>query len=99
MGGFLQSNIVTQAVITGKAKSVVEDHKIKKEGADETFLVIKVWFKQFKSPSKCHSVKFSVEVASADAGAAAVYPAEFQVMMEDGNHSPDLIFKVDETGI
>ena len=44
-------------------------------------------------------MKFSVEVASASAGAAAVYPAEFQVMMEDGNNSPDLIFKVDETGI
>lgn len=42
-------------------------------------------------------MKFSVEVAGA--GTAAVYPAEFQVMMEDGNHSPDLIFKVDETGI
>jgi hypothetical protein len=42
-------------------------------------------------------VKVSVEVASADAGAVAVYPAEFQVMVEDGNHSPDLIFKVDET--
>ena len=52
-----------------------------------------------KSPSKCHSVKFSVEVSSADAGAAAVYPAELQVMTEDGNHSPDLIFKVDETEI
>lgn len=44
-------------------------------------------------------MKFSVEVSSADAGAAAVYPTEFQVMMEDGNHSSDLIFKVDETGI
>lgn len=44
-------------------------------------------------------MKFSVEVTGADAGAAAVYPAEFQVMTEDGNHSSDLIFKVDETGI
>jgi len=35
---------------------------------------------QFKPSSECHSVKFSVEVAGADAGAAAVYPAEFQVM-------------------
>lgn len=99
MGGFLQSNILTQAVITDKAKSIVEGLKIKEDGADETFLIIKVWFTQFKSPSKCHSVKFSVEVASADAGAAAVYPAEFQVMMEDGNHFPDLIFKGDENGI
>jgi len=78
MGGFLQSNILTQAVITDKAKSIVEGLKIKEDGADETFLIIKVWFTQFKSPSKCHSVKFSVEVASADAGAAAVYPAEFK---------------------
>ena len=76
MGGFLQSNILTQAIITDKAKSIVEDLKIEKEGADETFLVIKVWFTQFKSPIKCHSVKFSVEVASADAGSAAVYPAD-----------------------
>jgi len=35
---------LTQDVITDKAKSIVEDIKIKKEGADETFLVIKVWF-------------------------------------------------------
>jgi hypothetical protein len=80
MGGFLQSNILLITVITDKAKSVVEDLKIKKEGADETFFVIKVWFTQFKPSSECHSVKFSVEVAGADAGAAAVYPAEFQVM-------------------
>jgi hypothetical protein len=73
--------ILTQAVITDKAKSIVEDVKIKKkEGPDETFLVIKVWFTQFQSRSKCHSVKFSVEVTSDDAGAAAVYPPEFQVM-------------------
>jgi ribulose 1,5-bisphosphate synthetase/thiazole synthase len=50
MGGFLQSNILTQAVITDKAKSIVEDLKIKKEGADETFLVIKIWFTQIKPP-------------------------------------------------
>jgi len=90
---------LTQAIVTDRAKSIVEDLKIKKEDTDETFLVIKVWVTQFKPPSECHSVKFSVEVAGADAGAAAVYPAKFQVMTEDGNHSPDLIFKADETGI
>jgi len=47
MGGFLQSNILTQAVITDKAKSIFENVKMKKEGADETFLVIKVWFSQY----------------------------------------------------
>jgi hypothetical protein len=44
-------------------------------------------------------VKLSVEVASADAEADAVYPAEFQAVMEDGNCSPNIIFKVDETGL
>jgi hypothetical protein len=43
-------------------------------------------------------VKLSVEVASADAEADAVYPAEFQAIVEDGN-SPNIIFKVDETGL
>jgi hypothetical protein len=51
------------------------------------------------NPQVSHCVKFSVEVASADAGAAVVYPVEFQVMMEDGNHFPDLLFKVDKTVI
>jgi hypothetical protein len=33
MGGFLQSTVLTQAVITDKAKSTVEDLKIKKKRA------------------------------------------------------------------
>lgn len=38
-------------------------------------------------------------MASADAQAAAVYPAVFQAIVEDGNISPGIIFKVVETGL
>ncbi|XP_018430489.1 PREDICTED: tigger transposable element-derived protein 1-like [Nanorana parkeri] len=88
----------TQAVITEKAKSIFEDLK-KKEGGDETFLASKGWFMRFKSRTKCPSVKVTGEAASADAEAAAAFPAEFQAVVREGHYPSDLIFNVDETGL
>jgi hypothetical protein len=92
-----QKNIpLTQAVITDKAKSVFENLK-EKVGGDETFLGSKGWLMRFKSRSKCCSVKLSGKVASADAEAAAAFPAEYQAIVEEGNYPSGHIFNVDET--
>ncbi|XP_053572819.1 tigger transposable element-derived protein 1-like [Bombina bombina] len=89
---------MTQAVITDKAKSIFEELK-KKEGGDENFLGSKGWFMRFKSRNKFRSVKLTGEATSADAEAAAAFPAKFQAIVQEGNYPPDLIFNVDETGL
>ncbi|XP_053547680.1 tigger transposable element-derived protein 1-like [Bombina bombina] len=90
---------MSQAVITDKAKSIFEDLKKKEGGDDDTFLGSKGWFMRFKSRSKCRSMKLTGEATSADVEAAALFPAEFQAIVQEGNYPPDLIFNVDETGL
>lgn len=57
------------------------------------------WLNRFITRYSLKNVKFKRESASADAEAAALFPAELAKLIEEGDYSADQVFNADETSL
>ncbi|GFV12382.1 tigger transposable element-derived protein 1 [Trichonephila clavipes] len=46
-----------------------------------------------------HNIKITGESATADEGAAKIFPEKLAKIIEDGDYSADQVFNADETGL
>ncbi|GFW43052.1 tigger transposable element-derived protein 1 [Trichonephila clavipes] len=67
--------------------------------AGKEFSASKGWLTGFLKRNALHNIKITVERATADEGAAKIFPVELAKIIEDGDYSANQIFNADETGL
>ena len=86
---------ISLALIKAKAVSIYDTI----EGEKKPFIASNSWFNNFQKRYGFHNLKMVGEASSADAQAAAEYPAVLQKIIEDGDYSPKQVFNINETGL
>ncbi|GFV73091.1 tigger transposable element-derived protein 1 [Trichonephila clavipes] len=66
--------------------------------AGKEFSASKGWLTGFLKRNALHNIKITGESATADEGAAKIFPEELAKFIEDGDYSADQVFNADETG-
>ncbi|GFU24755.1 HTH CENPB-type domain-containing protein [Trichonephila clavipes] len=66
--------------------------------AGKEFSASKGWLTGFLKRNALHNIKIPGESATADEGAAKIFPEELAKIIEDGDYSADQVFNADETG-
>ncbi|GFX73979.1 tigger transposable element-derived protein 1 [Trichonephila clavipes] len=67
--------------------------------AGKKFSASKGWLTRFLKRNALHNIKITGESATADEGAAKIFPEELAKIIEDGDYSADQVFNADETGL
>ncbi|GFX73545.1 tigger transposable element-derived protein 1 [Trichonephila clavipes] len=67
--------------------------------AVKEFSASKGWLTGFLKRNALHNIKITEESATANEGAAKIFPEELAKIMEDGDYSADQVFNADETGL
>ncbi|GFV31073.1 tigger transposable element-derived protein 1 [Trichonephila clavipes] len=67
--------------------------------AGKEFSASKGWLTGFLKRNALHNIKITGESATADEGAAKIFPEELAKIIEDGDYSADQVFNADETGL
>ncbi|GFW98555.1 HTH CENPB-type domain-containing protein [Trichonephila clavipes] len=67
--------------------------------AGKEFSASKGWLTGFLKRNALHNIKITGESATADEGAAKIFPEELPKIIEDGDYSADQVFNADETGL
>ncbi|GFT51942.1 tigger transposable element-derived protein 1 [Trichonephila clavipes] len=67
--------------------------------AGKEFSASKGWLTGFLKRNALHNIKITGESATADEGAAKIFPGELAKIIEDGDYSADQVFNADETGL
>ncbi|GFS78452.1 tigger transposable element-derived protein 1 [Trichonephila clavipes] len=67
--------------------------------AGKEFSASKRWLTRFLKRNALHNIKITGESATADEGAAKIFPEELAKIIEDGDYSADQVFNADETGL
>ncbi|GFU80886.1 tigger transposable element-derived protein 1 [Trichonephila clavipes] len=67
--------------------------------ARKEFSASKGWLTGFLKRNVLHYIKITGESATAEEGAAKIFPEELAKTIEDGDYSADQIFNADETGL
>ncbi|GFX66557.1 tigger transposable element-derived protein 1 [Trichonephila clavipes] len=67
--------------------------------ARKEFSASKGWLTGFLKRNALHYIKITGESATADEGAAKIFPEELAKIIEDGDYSADQVFNADETGL
>ncbi|GFX85147.1 tigger transposable element-derived protein 1 [Trichonephila clavipes] len=67
--------------------------------AGKEFSASKGWLTGFLKRNVLHNIKITGESATADEGAAKIFPEELAKIIEVGDYSDDQIFNADETGL
>ncbi|GFT18880.1 tigger transposable element-derived protein 1 [Trichonephila clavipes] len=67
--------------------------------AVKEFSASKGWLTGFLKRNALHNIKITGESATADEGAAKIFPEELAKIVEDGDYSADQVFNADETGL
>ncbi|GFW17835.1 tigger transposable element-derived protein 1 [Trichonephila clavipes] len=67
--------------------------------AGREFSASKGWLTGFLKRNALHNIKITGESATADEGAAKIFPEELAKIIEDGDYSADQVFNADETGL
>ncbi|GFT43114.1 tigger transposable element-derived protein 1 [Trichonephila clavipes] len=67
--------------------------------AGKEFSASKGWLTGFLKRNALHNIKITGESATADEGAAKIFPEEPAKIIEDGDYSADQVFNADETGL
>ncbi|GFT50863.1 tigger transposable element-derived protein 1, partial [Trichonephila clavipes] len=67
--------------------------------AGKEFSASKGWLTGFFKRNALHNIKITWESATADKGAAKIFPEELAKIIEDGDYSVDQVFNADETGL
>ncbi|GFX67151.1 tigger transposable element-derived protein 1 [Trichonephila clavipes] len=67
--------------------------------AGKEFSASKGWLTRFLKRNALHNIKITGESATADEGAAKIFPEELAKIIEDGDYSADQVFNADETGL
>ncbi|GFV97576.1 tigger transposable element-derived protein 1 [Trichonephila clavipes] len=67
--------------------------------AGKEFSASKGWLTRFLKRNALHNIKITRESATADEGAAKIFPEELAKIIEDGDYSADQVFNADETGL
>ncbi|GFW90765.1 tigger transposable element-derived protein 1 [Trichonephila clavipes] len=67
--------------------------------AGKDFSASKGWLTGFLKRNTLHNIKITGESATADEGAAKIFPEELAKIIEDGDYSADQVFNTDQTGL
>ncbi|GFT45112.1 tigger transposable element-derived protein 1 [Trichonephila clavipes] len=67
--------------------------------AGKEFSASKGWLTGFLKRNALHNIKITGESATADEGAAKIFPEKLAKIIEDGDYSADQVFNADETGL
>ncbi|GFU77949.1 tigger transposable element-derived protein 1 [Trichonephila clavipes] len=67
--------------------------------ARNEFSASKRWLTGFFKRNALHYIKITGESATAEEGAAKIFPEELAKTIEDGDYSADQVFNADETGL
>ncbi|GFW20734.1 tigger transposable element-derived protein 1 [Trichonephila clavipes] len=67
--------------------------------AGKEFSASKGWLTRFLKRNALHNIKITGESATADEGAAKIFPEELAKIIEDGDYSADQVFNANETGL
>ncbi|GFX30307.1 tigger transposable element-derived protein 1 [Trichonephila clavipes] len=67
--------------------------------AGKEFSASKGWLTGFLKRNALHNIKITGESATADEGAAKIFPEELAKIIEDGDYSADQVFNTDQTGL
>ncbi|GFU75946.1 tigger transposable element-derived protein 1 [Trichonephila clavipes] len=67
--------------------------------AGKEFSASKGWLTGFLKINALHNIKITGESATADEGAAKIFPEKLAKIIEDGDYSADQVFNADETGL
>ncbi|GFU68413.1 tigger transposable element-derived protein 1 [Trichonephila clavipes] len=67
--------------------------------AGKEFSASKGWLTRFLKRNALHNFKIIGKSATADEGAAKIFPEELAKIIEDGDYSADQVFNADETGL
>ncbi|GFY17004.1 HTH CENPB-type domain-containing protein [Trichonephila clavipes] len=67
--------------------------------AGKEFSASKGWLTGFLKRNALHNIKITEESATANEGAAKLFPEEVAKIMEDGDYFADQVFNADETGL
>ncbi|GFW67191.1 tigger transposable element-derived protein 1 [Trichonephila clavipes] len=67
--------------------------------AGKEFSASKGWLTGFLKRNALHNINITGESATADEGAAKIFPEELAKIIEDGDYSADEVFNADETGL
>ncbi|GFT95467.1 tigger transposable element-derived protein 1 [Trichonephila clavipes] len=67
--------------------------------AGKEFSASKGWLTGFLKRNVLHNIKITGESATADEGAAKIFPEELAKIIENGDYSADQVFNADETGL
>ncbi|GFY18680.1 tigger transposable element-derived protein 1 [Trichonephila clavipes] len=67
--------------------------------AGKEFSASKGWLTGYLKRNALHNIKITGESATADEGAAKLFPEELAKIIEDGDYSADQVFNADETGL
>ncbi|GFT40797.1 tigger transposable element-derived protein 1 [Trichonephila clavipes] len=67
--------------------------------AGKEFSASKGWLAGFLKINALYNIKITGESATADEGAAKIFPEELAKNIEDGDYSADQVFNADETGL
>ncbi|GFY03534.1 tigger transposable element-derived protein 1 [Trichonephila clavipes] len=67
--------------------------------AAKEFSVSKGWQTGFLKRNALHNIKITGESATAEEGAAKIFPEELAKIIEDGDYSADQVYNADETGL
>ncbi|GFW96549.1 tigger transposable element-derived protein 1 [Trichonephila clavipes] len=67
--------------------------------AGKEFSASKGWLTGFLKRNALHNIKITEESATANEGAAKIFPEELAKIIEDGDYSADQVLDADETGL
>ncbi|GFQ73958.1 uncharacterized protein TNCT_223271 [Trichonephila clavata] len=82
-----------------KARSIFNYIQVEANDTSEAFVANRGWFNRFKHQNNLHNIQITGEAASGDTKVAAEFPVKLKTIIVRGNYPPELVFKVDETGL